>query len=222
MFCQWMLFKRKDYLFYMLYVITCCIFIALRVNNIIQIFSFKLSPLLNELTDQPLICFAIWMYVRFSYHFLNLKQLQPKVYKPAKRVEYGFASFIIIKLLLLPMNLSYRLSAIIYFTVSLILISLAISLIIALLRQRNLLNNFLVLGSLCLSLGGVIGQVLAVFLPNMGQNNLTIYYALEIAILIEFVLLTTGFTLKNRILQQQVIKAQQEIIKGYEKRSINN
>lgn len=222
MFCQWMMYKRKDYLYYMLYVFTCGLFIAFRVNNTFQIFPFNLSPLLNELTDQPLICFAIWMYVRFSYHFLNLKQLQPKVYKPAKRVEYGFAGFIIIKLFLLPMNLGYRLSAIIYLIVSLILISLAVFLIIALLRQKNLLNNFLVSGSLCISIGGALGQVFAIFLPNLGENNLSIYYALEIAILIEFFLLATGFAMKNKILQQQVIKAQQEIIKSYEKRSVHN
>lgn len=215
MFCQWMLFKRKDYLYYMLYVFTCGLFIAFRVNNAIQIFPFKLSPILNNLTDQPLACFAIWMYIRFSYHFLNLKQLQPKVYTAAKRLEYGFSIFVGVKIITLPLKLSYYTSSVIYLLVIGILVSLATILIIRLLKQKNLLNNFLVSGSLCITIGGGLGPIMALFLPNMGEGNLIIYYPFEITILIEFILLTTGFSLKNKILQQQVIKAQQEIIKGY-------
>lgn len=217
MLLQWLLFRRTDYLYYILYVFTCGLFIMFRVNNVIQILPFKLSPLLNEYSDQPLIVFAIWMYIRFGYHFLNLKALQVKVYTAAKRLEYGFAGYFFIKLLLIPLQLSYYTSSLIYLIVTVTLVSLAISVIIRLLKQKNLLNNFLVSGSLCITIGGGIGPILALFLKNMGQGSLLIYYPFEIAVLIELFLLNTGFALKNKILQQQVIKAQQEIIKGYEK-----
>lgn len=218
MLLQWVLFRRPDYVYYILYVIACGIFIALRVNNVVQILPFKLSPLWNEITDQPLIVFAIWMYIRFGYHFLNLKQLQPKVYIAAKRLEYGFSGYFFIKFLLLPLNLSFYSASLIYLIVTVILVTLATLLIIRLLKQKNLLNNFLVSGSLCITLGGGIGPILALFLPNMGQGSLLAYYAFEVAVVIEFFLLATGFAMKNKILQQQVIKAQQEIIKGYQKR----
>ncbi|HTM99606.1 MAG TPA: 7TM diverse intracellular signaling domain-containing protein [Pedobacter sp.] len=219
MLLQWVLFRRPDYLYYILYVFACGLFIALRVNNVIQILPFTLNPSWNEITDHPLIVFAIWMYIRFGYHFLNLKQLQPKVYIAAKRLEYGFAGYFFIKFLLLPLNLSYYYASLIYLVVVLILVTLAGFVIIRLLKQKNLLNNFLVSGSLCITIGGGVGPVLALFLPNMGEGSLLIYYPFEIALLIEFFLLTTGFALKNKILQQQVIKAQQEIIKGYQNRS---
>ena len=198
----------------------CGIFIALRVNNVIQILPFKLSPLWNEVTDQPLIVFAIWMYIRFGYHFLNLKQLQPKVYVYATRLEYGFAGYFFIKFLLIPLKLNYYTSSLIYLIVTVILVTLAIFVIVGLLRQKNLLNNFLVSGSLCITLGGGSGPILGIFLPNMGEGSLLVYYPFEVAVLIELFLLNTGFAMKNKILQQQVIKAQQEIIKGYEKKKM--
>jgi hypothetical protein len=54
----------------------------------------------------------------------------------------------------------------------------------------------------------------------MGEGSLLIYYPFELAVLIEFFLLNTGFSIKNKILQQQVIKAQQEIIKRCENKKI--
>lgn len=198
----------------------CSVFIALRVNNVLQILPFMSSPLWNEITDQPLVVFAIWMYIRFGYHFLNLKQLQPNVYVYATRLEYGFAAFFFIKLLLIPLKLNHYTSALIYLVVTFILVALAIFVIVGLLRKKNLLNNFLVSGSLFITIGGGCGPILALFLPNMGEGSLLIYYPFEVAVLIEFFLLNTGFAMKNKILQQQVIKAQQEIIERYEKKQV--
>ena len=195
MLLQWLLFRRTDYLYYILYVFTCSVFIALRVNNVLQILPFMSSPFLNEITDQPLVLFAIWMYIRFGYHFLNLKQLQPNVYVYATRLEYGFAAFFFIKLLLIPLKLNHYTSALIYLVVTFILVALAIFVIVGLLRQKNLLNNFLVSGSLCITIGGVCGPILALFLPNMGEGSLLIYYPFEAAVLIEFFLLNTGFAM---------------------------
>jgi hypothetical protein len=168
----------------------CGIFIALRVNNVLQILPFMSSPLWNEITDQPFIIFAIWMYIRFGYHFLNLKQLQPKVYIYATRLEYGFAGYFFIKLLLIPLKLNHYTSALIYLVVTFILVALAIFVIVGLLRQKNLLNNFLVFGSLCITIGGGCGPILGLFLPNMGEGSLLIYYPFEVAVLIEFFYLT--------------------------------
>lgn len=220
MLLQWLLFRRTDYLYYILYVFMCSVFIGLRLNNALQILPFMSSPLWNEITDQPFVVFAIWMYIRFGYHFLNLKQLQPKVYVYATRLEYGFATYFFIKLLLIPLKLTHYTSALIYLVVTFLLVVLAIFVIVSLLRQNNLLNNFLVSGSLCITIGGGCGPILGLFLPNMGEGSLLIYYPFEVAVLIEYFLLNTGFALKNKILQQQVIRAQQEIIKQYEKKKI--
>lgn len=215
---QWLLNKRTEYAYYLLYLISISIYILCRVNWVIQILPFKQSAVVNEVIDQPVIIFGIWMYIRFGYHFLNLKQLQPKVYAAAKRLEIGYVSLIIFRVISFPFQLSYTIAATIFLVATFILAVLAIILIIKLLSQKNLLNNFLVSGGLCITIGGIAGPILAAFLPNMGEGNLAVYYGIEVGVLIEMVLLNIGFIQKNKILQQQVIKAQQQIIKGYQKK----
>jgi hypothetical protein len=87
-------------------------------------------------------------------------------------------------------------------------------------EAKKLTQYFLVSGSLRITIGGGCGPILGLFLPNLGEGSLLIYYPFEVAVLIEFLLLNTGFAMKNKILQQLVIKALQEIIKRYEKKKI--
>jgi hypothetical protein len=99
------------------------------------------------------------------------------------------------------------------------LLTLATFVIVGLLMQKNLLNIFWYLAAYN-TIGCSCGLILGFFLPNMGEGSLLIYYPFELAVLIEFFLLNTGFSIKNKILQQQVIKAQQEIIKRCENKKI--
>ena len=216
---QWLLYKRVEYGYYLLYLVSCSIYILFRVNWVIQILPCKQNVLTNEILDKPFIIFAIWMYIRFGYHFLNLKQLQPKVYIAAKRLEIGYTLLVISLIILLPFKLNYNTAATIFLVTTLTLAILATIVIIQLLQQKNLLNNFLVSGGLCITIGGAVGPVIGAFLPNMGEGNLVVFYGLEIGIFIEMMLLNMGFLLKNKILQQQVIKAQQQIIKQYQNKN---
>ena len=50
----------------------------------------------------------------------------------------------------------------------------------------------------------------------MGECNLLVYAGIEVGVFIEMILLNIGFLLKNKILNQQVIKAQAKIIKQYQ------
>jgi hypothetical protein len=218
---QWIVNKRTEYRYYLLYLIGCGVYILFRVNWIIQVLPFKQSVFLNEILDKPLIIFAIWMYIRFGYYFLNLKQLQPKVYKAAVRLEIAYITLIILFVVMLPFQLSYKLSSLIFLIATFALAILAAILIIKLLLQKNLLNNFLVSGGLCITLGGATGPIVAMFLPNMGEGQLLIFYFLEIGVFIEMILLNIGFMLKNKILQQQVVKAQQQLISEYQKKEID-
>jgi len=122
-------------------------------------------------------------------------------------------------LLLIPLKLNHYNSSLYYLVATFILLTLATFVIVGLLLQKNLLNIFWYLAAYN-TIGCSCGLILGFFLPNMGEGSLLIYYPFELAVLIEFFLLNTGFSIKNKILQQQVIKAQQEIIKRCENKKI--
>ena len=192
------------------------VYIFFKVNEVALILPFTISKLAYEMLDQPIIIFSIWMYIRFGYFFLNLKELQPKVYRAAVRLEIGYASLVALRIILMPFQLTYYQASIVFLLATVILAIMAMQVIIRLLLQKNLLNNFLVSGGLCITLGGIFGPIIATFLPNMGEGNLLVYAGIEVGVFIEMILLNIGFLLKNKILNQQVIKAQAKINKQYQ------
>lgn len=212
MLLQWYVFRRKDYLYYITYMGCTLLFLVIRIDANSPFLPFHISGMAEEYLDQPLIIFAFWMYIRFGYHFLNLKANQPGIYKAALRLEWIFMAYIVIKCIIIPLGLSPQISSSIYLAVTVLITGLAGPLMYKLLRQRNLLNNFLVVGSVCVTLGGLSGSVYAFCTGQLGEKNMAVYVGLELAILIELLLLNTGLVIKNKHIQQEIIDTQQELI----------
>ena len=212
MMVQWYIHRRKDYIYYVAYILSCSLFLIFRLDKTLRFLPFHVTGAWDELIDRPLIIFALWMYIRFGQFFLQLKELQPKVYGYAVKLEWVFAGFVGLNILMIPFRLPPLVAAIIYLVAVLLLALLGGVVIVRLLRQKNLLNNYLVLGSLCITVGGVAGPLIALFLPNMGEGELVIYVGLEIGILVELLLLNTGLVVKNKMVQQQVLSTQQLFI----------
>lgn len=213
---QWILFRRKEFLYYMGYILLCSVYVFFKVDAIWSIVHFPLTDINRQALDQPVIITAFWLYIRFGYYFLNLKKLQPNVYSAARRLEYAFLIALVIICISIPINWSHETKGKMFLAFTLALTVIALPVIIRLIRQKNMLNNFLIVGSLAIVFGGMAGPVIAGFLPAMGKDNAIVFTGIEIGILVELLLLNAGFVFKNRILQQQVIQAQQKIIKEYE------
>jgi hypothetical protein len=209
---QWLLFRRREYLFYIAYVFFACTYILFRVHEAIGMLNIKLPLWLNELTDTPLVILSYFMYLQFTRQFLTLKVLQPKVYKLSKIVEIIFVVFIIVRTMLIPFKIGYTASSRLFTGTALLLLLFIVPMVILMLRQKNTLNNFLVLGSVCFIGGGACGMTASNLLPKLGENNDAIMLGIEIGILAELLLLNTGFVFKNRILQLQVIEGQKKIM----------
>ncbi len=212
MMVQWYIHRRKEYVYYVAYIVSCSLFLIFRLDKTFQFLPFHAIGMIDELLDRPLIIFAFWMYIRFGQFFLQLKELQPKVYGYAVKLEWVFASFIMLTTIMVPLQLPPLPAAIFYLFVVLTLAVLGGVVIVRLLRQKNLLNNYLVLGSLCIMLGGMAGPVIALFLPDRGAGNLIVYIGLETGILVELLLLNTGLIIKSKMVQEQVINTQQQLI----------
>jgi hypothetical protein len=209
---QWVLFRRKEYLFYIGYIFFACAYILFRVNNATGFLGLHLHPWVQEFLDQPLAVLSYYMYLLFTRHFLSLKTLQPKVYRYSLIIEAIFIVFLLGKLGSIPFNLPHTVSAYVYMVSVLVMAAFVVPMIVLMLKQKNILNNFLVWGSAFYIGGGVIGMLSAMLMLNLGKNSLTVLLGVEIGILAELLLLNTGFALKNRILQQQVIQGQQKMM----------
>lgn len=213
MLVQWRIFLRREYLYYITYILANTAFFIFRLDKSLQFLPLHLTGVADEYLDQPLVIFAFLMYIRFGSYFLQLRETQQRVYIAAKRLELFFIGFIILKCILIPIHLPKLVSAYFYLAAVLLLTILALPVIIRLLRQKNLLNNFLVMGALCITVGGVMGPIVALFLPNMGDGKVIVHLGLEIGILLELLLLNTGLVIKGKLAQQRIINSQEYLIK---------
>jgi hypothetical protein len=216
MLVQWVLFRRKEYLFYIAYILFAGSCIMFRVNAADGFLNVQLPKWLQELLRQPLAILSYYMYLLFARYFLSLKTVQPKVYRYSRVIEVVFVAYFITIICSIPFQIPYQVSGIVYKTMIIIVLCFVIPMAVLMLRQKDVLNNFLVVGSLCYIGGGVISMLLFLLMPPSSvHSNLTVLMGLEIGVLIELLLLNTGFALKNRILQQQVIKGQQKIMQQF-------
>lgn len=212
---QWAFFRRKEYLFYILYIFSASLYILLRVHAANGFLKITIPPALMELLDQPLVIFSYLMYLYFTQYFLNMPKSKPAVYKYALLLRWCFAGFILLRTALIPLELSSRTSALIYLAAVCIMAMVVIPMFVLMLRQKNILNNFIVFGCVCYTLGGVGSLLAGIFTEYYEAGSASIFIGFEIGVLAELLLLNTGFMLKNKILQQQVIKGQQKILEEF-------
>lgn len=215
MLTQWFIYKRNEYLLYIAYVLSIVLFVLCRVNEAFTPPSFAMPDWLSKLSYQPLGIFSYWMYLKFARSFLSLKRTQPKVFKYTKWLEWLFVFFILMVLALNFFNIPKGFFAIIYFTFYIAMLLLSIPMFVLMLMQKNLLNNFLVFGCLCYVLGGFVGTFVNSTTNSLQNKNLYVFLCIEVGIVLELLLLNTGFMLKNRILQQQALKGQQKIMQQH-------
>jgi hypothetical protein len=215
MLIQWFFFKRKEYIFYIAYIISSIVFILCRINESSVPQLMVLPHWVNKVTYQPLGIFSYWMYLCFARSFLNVKKKQTKVYEYTFWLQGLFIGFMMLSFLLMPFEIDKKNLALVYLAGYIPMLLLSIPMFILMLRQKDMLNNFLVLGCFFYVAGGFTGMILNYTLNSFEGKKINIFFAVEIGILAELLLLNTGFLLKNKIMQQQALKGQQKIMQHF-------
>ncbi len=212
-FIQWIFFKRNEDLFYIAYIASVILFILFRINETYNHQYLLLPEKLRRISYQPLGIFSYWMYLCFAIKFLNLEIVNSQLYKYIKLVEKSLIIFILFCVILIPFEINKSLLSRLYLTGYSILLVLSIPIFILLVKQKYILNYFLLIGSLLYILGGTIGMVFNFIINDFSGTDLRVFFGIEIGILLELLLLNTGFMLKNKLLEQQVSKGQIKILR---------
>jgi sensor histidine kinase YesM len=214
---QYYIYKRTDYRYYFLYIISVTVYLFLSLEAQIGFTSiFAPYPYLAKLLNIPLVLFAFWMYIRFGKNFIEEKHLK-KLEKGIKWIEASFVAAILFYAISIPFGFSDTTLNMIFLPVSLIIFFQAVTLFLKLRAQKDSLNNFLLFGGILIAVGGITGSLIGLFLPNMGVGNPAIYYPLEATVILELLLLNTGLVYKTVFIEKKVSTAQQLLITQLQK-----
>lgn len=214
-FLQYIIFKRVEYIYYIIYIFAIGFFLYFQQE---AQFGFteitKNSPTIKSLLAAPLILLAFATYIQFGEKFLDINTKR-KVFRAIKFLKiflfYETALFFILISFKLPRNIQ----DLVFDCTVPILFVLSIWIIVVLLKEKNVLNNFLIAGSLFITVGGTIGSMINLFGNTVNGNNPTIMLPLEIAVFFELILLNTGLIYKTRLIEKNIVVSQQHLIEEY-------
>lgn len=212
-FIQWFFFRRREYLYYIAYLFSVILFIFFRIYDCLDSNSFFIPEWVNSITYQPLGVFSYWMYLRFARAFLNIPNSNRVLSKHLTKIEYAMILFIVACVLLSLININQIYLRIFYLIGDFILIVISIPGFTLIIRENDILNNFLVAGCILYVAGGCIGMIFNYYINKFDGTNTAVFLGLEIGILLELLLLNTGFLLRNKILHQQVIRGHNKVLK---------
>jgi signal transduction histidine kinase len=214
-FLQYVIFKRVEYIYYIIYIFALGVFLYFQQE---AQFGFteitKDNPTVKGLLAAPVILFAFGTYIQFGQKFLEITK-ERKAFKIIKLLKTVLFVETVLFFVLIAFRVPRKIQEMTFdFTVPL-LSALSIWIIILLLKEKNLLNNFLIGGALFITIGGTVGSMLNLFGSTVNGVNPNIMLPLEIAVFFELVLLNTGLIYKTRLIEQNIIVSQQKLIAEY-------
>lgn len=208
---QWVLVRRIEYLYYVLYIASLLVYFYARFSvyfaesKTLAIIDAGLMIAINDI----LLILPSFFYFRFTRYFVELAETDPKLGRQFKIGEWILLAGIgvIFVMGIVPNDWS----KILPIGVLLILQFLfAIYSLVRIARQRRTIARFLIAGS-CMAL---MGHLIANFLPFMfsGEVPIAPISVAMVGLLLELVIFNTGLLFKAKEAETEKVKAQQAYI----------
>ena len=212
--------KRKDFLFNCLYSI--CMFLLILLNTFLERKSGMFVSLFLEYIDFMLLSIGSVLYIAFTRKFLETKTSFPLLNK-----IFVFEEKLIIVLLacftfIVFFTNYFELQRMVENVMKVILMAIGIVYIVMALTEKNKLMNYLAIGNALLIFFSIISFLMILF----PQKVITIFTAsmiyYEIGIVSELIFFLLGLSYKNRIELIEKIKEQERLKLEAEKQSYEN
>lgn len=207
--------KRKEYLFYLFYLILVTSYFFLRYNSDIGIYwPFEYYPSIRGYLKSVLLALPYLFYLKFVRYFLDLSELDRKIFE---RIIY-LERFILIYVIA-DTSMRFILSSpdvlneILMVTIMGIFVYCLI-LIIRLMRYKRVFINLILTGSLVAAVGGGIGILITFFQNDIGilHTNLNALLAPQVGIFLETIIFTTSLSYKSRVMEIEKVEDQKKLI----------
>lgn len=189
------LYKRKEYLYYTLYVLASILYLI--GLTVVERHSTDENVAFYTFLDKPFAFLSYFLYFKFAKYFLDIPTIYPAFAKKIKSIEYVLLSFAIILILLTPIC-SAETNEMVFSIFSFISIPLAFYSIIKFVKiKTNRLNYFVVIGA-SLMVTAAISTFLFIKFQQLYPNilNYPAYLHYHIFIILELLVFSIGLGYK--------------------------
>ena len=219
---QWLIIRRKEYLYYVLYLITISLYFLSKyeIDLGVHIF-FYLNPVWGVYLNKTLVLLPFFLYFRFVRSFLEMRETYPRINKWLVRLENFLLVYILFDFVFIITTFDVTLQRTLYTYILSGIFLTVLTFIIYLLGQKKTVIYYIILGSLFLGLGSITGLILTYVEYNLhydtGIPNKLIFS--QVGILLEIFCFTAGLSYKNKAAEKEKLKSQKELI---EQMQVNN
>jgi signal transduction histidine kinase len=214
-FFQWLIIRRKEYLYYFCYLVVITLYFLNKFESVLGIVVlFSRFPLLKVYLAKTLLIFPYFLYVRFVRSFLDLPHRYPGLNRWIKWVEYFLLAYTVFDLALGIWTLNPRLQTEFFTYILLVLFLLTTSFTVYLFLHRETLTYYILTGSLAVGIGNILGQVFT-YVELYKHIDLGIDHILvfpQVGILLEILCFTAGLGHKNQAAEKDKLLSQANLI----------
>jgi signal transduction histidine kinase len=207
---QYVLFKRQEFIYYLLYTFCISLFIFLKTYpdyNPISVFVTKDQVFAG---GRGLLLIGYAMYYRFGRHFTET----PSLYKSLNRnliiVEFLMILFGSIDIMLLVAGVDFNVLEPFSRLFFLFLMTFSLYVIGYLITRRKKLTSILVIGSGLLLLFATLAFIDQIYISKGAKPESHYMVYIELGVFFEFLFLNFGLIYKTRLLQKEKLKLEVE------------
>lgn len=212
---QWIIIKRKEYMYYFLYLLVVSLYFLSKYETMYGIeFIFSRFPLLKVYLGKTLLIVPYFLYFRFVRNFLDIPSNYKRLNKWIVGLEHFLLLYTVFDLILILTTFNQRLQGELFTFVILGVFILATSFIIYLFGKRQTLIYYVLTGSLFVGIGNILGLVFTFLMDNtsinLGFHNMVLFS--QIGIILEISCFTAGLGYKSHAAEKEKIKSQKKLI----------
>ncbi len=215
---QWYIFRRKEYIYYLLYILTIIVYFLLLYLSDENHYIYAGNNGLNILyIEKSIFLLAYGFYMCFGQLFLNLPESYPRLNRFVKLIEIIIFSYCIINFFSLLITSDFIVHAKIYAVVFTVIFICSMCIPgYFLFYQKKILGRVIVMAGIWISVGTFV-SILAGWHNNdplLVNPNHKLF--LQLGVLMELFILNSGLVYKIKLIQDDVVASQQLVIKELE------
>lgn len=200
---QYVLFKRKEFLYYLLYTFSVTVFVCFKIFPQYNPLEFMVIENEPFTAGRSVLLTGYAMYYRFGRYFTETPKLYPKLNRQLIIAEWVFLIFSCIDLLLLLNGVAFSVLEPLSKTIYLVAMPFSVYAIIYLITRKRKLTSIYVIGSGLLLAFASTGFIDRIFISERTRPESYYLLYVELGIFFEFLFLNYGLIYKTRMIQKE-------------------
>jgi signal transduction histidine kinase len=215
MLFQWVMVRRKEYLYYLLYMTLIAVYFLSKQESMFGVdILFTRWPLLTVYLGKTLLILPYFIYFRFVRSFLEMPRDYPRLNRWIIRVENFLLIYAALDFLFILTTFDRPVQTEIYTCVFAAIFLLTVGFIVYVYRRGGPLIYYIISGSFFVATGHILGLIFS-YLQNQRHIYLgvpDIFVFPQTGIVLEVLCFTAGLSYKSRLTEKEKISSQQKLI----------